>query len=118
MKTVRLQVGNIPDTMLEIRSISFPGDAKNVKIINAFDEDDNYYDHPSTLRDIAIVLYQMVGCGVTWQLANELSNRLNINNPTLVNDVISELFKEYENLSDDEAYEKWENFPKLYDPTG
>ena len=59
MKTVRLQVGNIPETNLEIRSISFPGDAKNVKIINAF-EDDDYYIHPTTLRDIAIIMRQII----------------------------------------------------------
>lgn len=70
------------------------------------------------MKDISIIIRQMVGQGVTWQLANELSNRLNIHDSYIVLNILHEIFKEYGNLSEEEAFEKYEKSPKLIDKTG
>jgi hypothetical protein len=112
MKTIRLQVGNISGTTLEIRNIAFLNDPIPVNIVNAWD-DEGY--HPSTLMDISVVMRQMVGQGVTWQLAEELSKKIG-GSQKVISEALFDIFREYEKLSDDEAIEKYDNSSKLYDP--
>ena len=112
MKIVRIQVGNVPDTMLEVRYITFLGEPIPAKIINGWENEGEYF---STLKDISIIMNQMVGVGVTWQLANELSKRLNIQNPELISETLFKIFREYSNLSDEEAFQRHEDNPKLND---
>jgi len=111
MKIVRIQVGNVDGTFLQIRNICFPKEDCPIKIINSWDDENEFF--PSTLKDISIIMNQMVGQGVTWQLANELSDRLNIDDPYKVLNILREIFREYGNLSENDAFEKYEKSPKL-----
>jgi hypothetical protein len=67
--------------------------------------------HP-TLRDISIIMYEMVGQGVKWQLAGELANRLGLN-PYDITTAIGEIIKEYSQLSEQEALNRFYDAPKL-----
>lgn len=104
MKTARIQVGNSPDVMLEIRSLAFANEPHLAKIISAWDDDDYT---PSTLRDICIIMWHMVGQGVGWQLAEEISNKFNLD-PYKVHKFLHNLFKEYSKLSEDDAIKREE----------
>jgi hypothetical protein len=117
-RIARLLVGNGTNTKLIVSDISFTEEDPPAKIINGWDEENEDTFIPSTLKDISIIMETMVGQGTTWQLANELSKRLKINNPALISDIWFEIFKEYSTLSDKEANEKWESCPELYDPCG
>lgn len=105
---------------LELRIIEniFPDQEQpQVKIIDGFSEDaDN--DYPSTLKDISIIMEAMVGHGITWQLAYELSQRLRTcNNPYEISETLSDIFYEYFNMSEEEAWQKFESYPRLYAPS-
>lgn len=115
MKISRIQVGSSSDIKLIVSDISLFGN-KSVEIVNGWDEENKENNFPSTLKDISIIMEWMVGIGVTWQLANELSERLKINNPALISDILFDIFKEYSSLSDEDAFKRHEESPKLYDP--
>jgi hypothetical protein len=112
MKNCRIHIGNISDTKFIINDLSFLGD-KGYEIINGWDEENEDSFMPSTLKDISIIMMQSFGIGSTWQLAEELSKRLKINDQQLVSDVLFNIFEDYENLSDEEAFDKYEKSPKL-----
>jgi hypothetical protein len=115
MKTCRLQVGCVKDQKLIVRNICLSDERNNVEIINAWDDDNEENGIPSTLKDVSMIFWSMVGQGVTWQLANELSDRLEINDPRKVSKILFDIFKEYSELSEDEACSRQENSPKLCD---
>lgn len=113
MKTCRLQVGSGNDIQLIVSDINLFREKSPVQIINGWDEENEDNNMPSTLKDISLVMWGMVGCGVTWQLAGELSKRLNLENPRLVSDTLFDIFREYVELSDDEAFARREASPKF-----
>lgn len=114
MKTVRLMMHS--KHKIIIHNNSMGNKSPNIEIVNVFDEDNEESFRYSTLRDVAIIMHSMVGEGVEWELANELSKRLGIHNPALVAHVISETFKEYYEMSEEEAMGKNDLAPRLYDP--
>ena len=117
MHKIRLNLhSNIKMVLTEDR---FPFQEKEVvEFVNAFSEDTEY--DPPTLKDISTIMYAMVGQGVTWQLAHELSKRSNSDickNPYELSELLMEIFEEYYNMPDEEADKKYEEYPKLYRPS-
>lgn len=89
----------------------------NVELVNTFADDDAYYT--STLRDISVIMHGMVGQGVTWELAYELSKRLQpeiCKNPYEISEILSEIFRDRFEMTEEEGIEKFESFPRLYAP--
>ncbi len=84
---------------------------ENVQVISSENDD---FSSP-TLRDISIIMHKMVGQGVTWQLANEIAKKFDLN-PYEVSEFLCEVFEEYSKISDDENWERWNNHPQLYGP--
>jgi hypothetical protein len=115
MKLVHLISGNICDIKLIVQDLSFP-DAKNrPEIVSGWNDNEDCLYH-STLRDIAIILRSMVGQGVLKQLAIELYNKLNVENPHVILGKLTEILSEYSRLSEEEAEKRWEllkNFDDL-----
>lgn len=112
-KIARIQVGNSDVAKLQVINISFSCTGKAVEILDGWDEENEDVNAPSTLKDVAIIMESMVGQGVTWQLANELSNRLKLANGKLISDTLFDIFGEYCELSDQEAFDRYENSPKF-----
>lgn len=111
-KIVKLQISN-SDIKVEITENMFPFEmVNNVEIINGMKNEDF---SPPTLKDVSIIMYSMVGGGVTWQLADELAKRLG-GNPYEISETLNDIFREYYDLTDKEDDERWENSPKLYPP--
>ena len=111
-KIVKLQISN-SDIKVEITENMFPFEmVNNVEIIDGMKNEDF---SPPTLKDISIIMYSMVGGGVTWQLADELAKRLG-GNPYEISETLNDVFREYYELTDEEDCERWENSPKLYPP--
>lgn len=88
----------------------------DIEVVNALDDENEESFRYATLKDIAIIMYSMVGHGVNWELSNELSKRLEFHNPALISNVLSEIFKEYYEMSEEDAMERHEISPRLYDP--
>lgn len=72
--------------------------------------DDDYF---TTLKDISIIIFEMAPSGVVHQLANELSKRNGFYSPKQYEQVLLEIFKEYKNLSDEDALISFDNTPNL-----
>ena len=68
--------------------------------------------HP-TLKDVSIILHKMVGQGVIWQLASELSDRMDLN-PYDVLHHIHNIISEYARLPAQEAIDRFHDAPKLH----
>lgn len=112
-KIVKLQISN-SDIKVEIVENMLPFEmVDNVEIIDGMNAEDRF--SPSTLKDISIIMYSMVGSGVTWQLANELSKRLG-GNPYEFSETLNDVFREYYNISEEENLKRWDNYPRLYNP--
>jgi len=75
---------------------------------------DYYFEHPTTLRDIAVLLFKGCGQGVMWQLSKELSKELNISE-NYVQKVVDKIVYEYANLSEQDAIEKYEELAVYID---
>ncbi len=111
-KIVKLQISN-SDIKVEITENMFPFEmVNNVEIIDGMKNEDF---SPPTLKDISIIMYSMVGGGVTWQLSDELAKRLG-GNPYEISETLNDIFREYYELSEEEDCERWESSPKLYPP--
>jgi hypothetical protein len=68
-----------------------------------------------TLKDIATILYNMCGQGVVWQLASELSERINVDyNIILV--AIDDIMIKFTDMSDEEALNKFKDIGKSRRP--
>ena len=65
-----------------------------------------------TLKDVSIIMETMVGQGVTWQLANELAERLDLS-PYQLSETLSEIFWEYAELPAQEAIDRFHNSKNL-----
>ncbi len=109
MDIVRLTLGD-QETKIRIDNI-LPDEIKDRVEVGWFEDNE-----PSTLKDIAIIMYRLVGCGVMWQLADELSQRLNLHNPAGVLQILEYMFKEFNDMPDEEAFKKYDDSPRLYDP--
>jgi F0F1-type ATP synthase beta subunit len=108
MRKVRLTAGNICDIKLLVQDLSFPEQENKPEIVSGWDDNLDSFAH-STLRDIAIIIDSMVGQGVIKQLANELSEKLNLNNSRLVKDKLEKILHEYSHLSEEEANKRWDS---------
>lgn len=107
-RMVRLTVGVTPNTILHIKDLSFPGEDTPVKIFNIFENGlDTDFSHP-TLRDVSILLNAMVGQGVIWNLAEELSSKLNTSHEQTLRALL-DILDEYSKLSEEEAEARWSN---------
>jgi len=116
MNKVRLHLRK--DIELILTEASFPSEEKpKVKIINGW-SDDAEGAYPPTLKDLSVILYSMVGCGVTWELAYEISKRLEqpSKNPYEISETINEIIRDYFEMSEDKAWEKREESPSLHAP--
>lgn len=102
-KIVRLTVPT--GINLKLREISFPSEKPVIEISSDWDDmgDESY----PTLRDIAIIMYHMVGNGATKQLANELSKRLGFDKDHL-HVILKNIIKEYSYMSEHEAEKRWD----------
>jgi hypothetical protein len=109
MRKVRLTAGNSCDIKLIIQDLSFPDGDNKPEIINGWDDDNEDSFIHSTLRDISIVMKSMVGCGVTTQLAEELSKELFPYQPKFIEDILFKIFREYSKLSEEDANDKWDS---------
>jgi len=107
MRKVRLTAGNIFDIKLLVQDLSFPEQNNKPEIVNGWDDDNEDSFIHSTLGDISIIMESMVGCGVTTQLAEELSKELFPYQPKFIEDILFKIFREYSKLSEEEANDKW-----------
>lgn len=116
-KKVRLRLSD-EDTTIQIEKNLFPSDENHIEIVDAFYRDE-HDDYPPTLKDISIIMHAMVGNGVTWQLAYELSKRVTpeiSKNPYELSEILSEIFIEYFEMSEENAWKKFEEYPRLHEP--
>lgn len=60
------------------------------------------YEHPATLRDICILLYRACGQGVMWQLSDEISKRLHLDEKTVLS-TLSGIVREYSEMDEKDA---------------
>lgn len=103
-KTVRLQIGG-GNTFLRLVNVAFHFEETNVEIVSGWsDEIDD--DPPTTLRDISIIMTEMVGQGVIDQLANEILFR---NEELSMRLSLSEIFQKWSKMSEEEAEKEWNN---------
>jgi hypothetical protein len=65
-----------------------------------------YFAHHTTLRDIAILLYEACGQGVIWNLSRELAKELNIKEKD-ANIAIEHIIQKYAEITEKEALEKY-----------
>lgn len=72
------------------------------------------YSHPTTFRDIAILLYMGCGQGVMWHMARELSSELNISEK-YVAIIIRNIVRKYAEMSEEEAMEKYNKLGNYID---
>lgn len=89
------------ETIIKISKSIF-GEKENVEFMDIDD-----HEPPPTLRDVSIIMREMVGQGVTWQLAEEISREFTLD-PYAVDSFLSKLFREYSKLFEDEALNKEE----------
>lgn len=99
MATIRLHRCR-EETIIKIGKSVF-ADKDNVEFMYLGDDD----NQPGTLRDISIIMDEMVGQGVTWQLAVEIADRFNLSSH-VVDSFLHELFVNYAVLSEEEALDK------------
>lgn len=100
------------DTKLIVQDLSFMSGNNKPEIINGWDGDNENSLKDATLRDIAIVMESMVGCGVTTQLAKELEKELPLYQSKFIEDALFKIFREYSKLSEEDAEEKWQEMVK------
>ena len=101
-KIVRLQIGG-GDAFLRLVNVAFPFEESSVEIVSGWsDEIDN--DPPITLRDISIIMTEMVGQGVIDQLANEILLR---DEELPMHLSLSEIFQKWSKMSEEEAEKEW-----------
>jgi len=110
---VRLDITSRQKLILHYNTIL--GEDANVEIINPYDESNEESFRFPTLKDLSIILYAMMGQGVGWQLADELSQRLGLTDPRLVAETIFDICKEYVEISDEEAMLRYNNAPRFPD---
>jgi hypothetical protein len=87
-------------------------DNVNIEDVSLGFEKENYDDLKDTnLRDIAIVLYCCCGHGVTWNLAHEISKRMNISYDEIAL-ALDDIFCEYADMPDEDDDMKFIDCPK------
>lgn len=97
MKRIRLHC--LDQTIIEIQK-QYLGDNSNIKVDYFDDGSDNYYT--PTLRDICIILYEMMGQGVTWQLADEIAKNFHLN-PYELERFLADMCYEYSKMDEEKA---------------
>jgi len=90
------------------------GEELDIKIIQPLLEENNNADISVTFKDVANIMYSMMGQGVTWQLANEISKEFNLDLIKVTN-FLDNLVEDYASISDEEASIRWDNIPKYED---
>lgn len=80
------------------------GKSENIKVVKYAWEDDTF--PRVTLRDISILLGENAQ-GILWQLAKELSERLNVPYGKTF-ETLCDITDEYANLSEEAADRRWE----------
>jgi len=110
-KTVRLSL-RFGTNLVVFNNVLFDGEPK-IKVVDPLDDEDEENTHyPSaTLKDLSLIMFYMVGQGLTWQLADELSKRLDISKE-LVSKTLFDIWKEYQGLDDSEDAKRWEGFER------
>ena len=92
METIRLKLG--------MKNIN---DFQWATIIDCGDFDSD--EMPTTLKDVSTILWSLCGCGVINLLAKEIGERLGVSYSTILS-TLENIFIEYHNMSEEEAYEK------------
>ena len=106
-RIIRLRSGTTPNSKLRILNLDFYFEPPSVEIVNGWEE--ALEDEPlETLRDISIIMREMVGWGVTRQLAKQISLKLNIDAEDLVEKSLADIFKEWSRISEEEAERRWD----------
>ena len=107
-KTVRLRIGG-GNTFLRLVNVAFPFEETNVEVVSGWsDEIDD--DPPITLRDVSIIMMQMVGQGVIDQLANEILLR---DKEISMRHALSDTFEKWSKMSEEEAEKEWNKLGDL-----
>jgi hypothetical protein len=79
---------------------------------------ENYrYEHPTTLKDVCVLLYEACGQGVMWQLSRELAERLHLDKKD-IHVAVENIIHEYAEMTEEEAikkYDKYAKYIKIYD---
>lgn len=115
MRKIRLQTPCSSDTKLVIIDNRFPFEKNRLKIISAYDENNEDVFIPQTLRDVSIVMESMVGSGVMKQLAIELSTEVPYVSPQMALSALAKIFRKYYKMSEEEANVKWEELENWKD---
>lgn len=103
-KTVRLRIGTMPNTKLTLNNICFPFEDSKVDMINGLTKE---LDEPfETLRDISIIMMEMVGAGVTRQLAREISKQVICSDNDMEN-ILFDIFRKWSKMSEEGAEKKF-----------
>jgi hypothetical protein len=73
---------------------------------------ENYhYEHPTTLKDICVLLYMACGHGVMWQLSRELAERLHLDKKDILI-AIENIIHEYFEMTEEQAIEKYDKYAR------
>ena len=91
METIRLKLGNNNSEFFKWATVIDCGD---------FDSD----EMPTTLKDIATIVWSLCGCGVMDLLATELSKELNTS-PEETLSCLEKIIEKYYKMDEEEAYE-------------
>ena len=82
------------------------------------DEAEKYfYEHPTTLKDICILLEMACGQGVLWQLSREIAERLHLDKKDVMI-VIDAIARQYAEMNEEDAikaYDKYARYIKTSD---
>lgn len=70
-------------------------------------DEEYYYEHMTTLRDISVLLYQGCGQGVIWNFSRELAMALNIDKKD-VQIALDNIIEKYAEMSEEEARKKYD----------
>jgi hypothetical protein len=115
MDKVRLHTYAHHNVKIIIQDASFLHDKADVEVINAWDEENDDANMPATLKDLSIIMYKLFPCGVQHQLCFELSKYLGVDDPEHIDDVLSSIFREYKDLSDEEAYNRFNAMKPIHE---
>lgn len=79
-----------------------------IKLYLNHEIDDASNGNTPTLKDISTILYNMCGQGVVWQLASELSERINVDYGVILA-ALDDIMIKFEDMSDEEALNKFKD---------
>lgn len=66
-----------------------------------------FYEHPTTLRDISVLLHEACGQGVMWNFSREMAAELNLDKKD-IQIALENIVRKYAEISEEEAIKKYD----------